>query len=123
MKDIEKAAAIIEKAAVSREKIAIASDFDVDGIFSSYILYRAFQKIGAQPEIFTPDRIKEGYGMNERIVREAYDKGIRLIVTCDNGIAAFDAVTLAKTLGMTVVVTDHHDIPYEKMRRVSAGIF
>lgn len=114
MKDIEKAAAIIEKAAVSREKIAIASDFDVDGIFSSYILYRAFQKIGAQPEIFTPDRIKEGYGMNERIVREAYDKGIRLIVTCDNGIAAFDAVTLAKTLGMTVVVTDHHDIPYEE---------
>ena len=52
--------------------------------------------------------------MNERIVREAYDKGIRLIVTCDNGIAAFDAVTLAKTLGMTVVVTDHHDIPYEE---------
>lgn len=114
MKDIEKAAAIIEKAAKNHEKIAIASDFDVDGIFSSYILYKAFLKIGAQPEIFTPDRVKEGYGMNERIVREAYDKGIRLIVTCDNGIAAFDAVALAKTLGMTVVVTDHHDIPYEE---------
>lgn len=114
MKDIEKAAALIAAAAQRGEKIAIASDFDVDGIFSGFILYEAFRKIGACPEILTPDRTTEGYGLNDRIVREAYEKGIRLIVTCDNGIAAFEPIALAKSLGMTVIVTDHHDIPYEE---------
>lgn len=114
MKDIMKAAAIIAEAASQGDKIAIASDFDVDGIFSGFILYTAFKRIGGRPEILTPDRTKEGYGLNERIVTEAYDKGIRLIVTCDNGIAAFEPIAHAKKLGMTVVVTDHHDIPYEE---------
>lgn len=114
MKDIEKAASLIAAAAEKGEKIAIASDFDVDGIFSGFILYEAFKKLGACPEILTPDRTTEGYGLNERIVMEAYEKGIRLIVTCDNGIAAFEPIALAKSLGMTVVVTDHHDIPYEE---------
>lgn len=115
MKDIVKAAKIIADVAGQGDKIAIASDFDVDGIFSGFILYTAFKKAGAVPEILTPDRTKEGYGLNERIVREAYDDGIRLIVTCDNGIAAFEPIEYAKKLGMTVIVTDHHDIPYEEM--------
>lgn len=114
MKDIFKGAQIIEKYVRENRPVAIASDFDVDGIFSSYILYRAFERIGGRPEIFTPDRVKEGYGLNERIVNEAYEKGAGLIVTCDNGIAAFDAIKAAKTLGMSVIVTDHHDIPYEE---------
>lgn len=114
MKDIFKGAQIIERYVRENRPVAIASDFDVDGIFSSYILYRAFERIGGRPEIFTPDRVKEGYGLNERIVNEAYEKGAGLIVTCDNGIAAFDAIKAAKTLGMSVIVTDHHDIPYEE---------
>lgn len=114
MKDIFKGAGIIERYVRENRPVAIASDFDVDGIFSSYILYRAFERIGGRPEIFTPDRVKEGYGLNERIVNEAYEKGAGLIVTCDNGIAAFDAIKAAKTLGMSVIVTDHHDIPYEE---------
>ena len=114
MKDIVKAAEMIVKAAAQGDKIAIASDFDVDGIFSGFILYTAFCRVGAVPEILTPDRTKEGYGLNERIVTEAYHKGIRLIVTCDNGIAAFEPIAHAKSLGMTVIVTDHHDIPYEE---------
>lgn len=114
MKDVVKAAEIIAAAADRGDKIAIASDFDVDGIFSGFILYTAFEKIGGRPQILTPDRTKEGYGLNERIVTEAYDQGIRLIVTCDNGIAAFEPIVCAKRLGMTVIVTDHHDIPYEE---------
>ena len=113
MKDIFKAAGLIETECERGQVIAIASDFDVDGIFSSYILYQGFTQIGGKARIYTPNRVTEGYGLNERIVQEAYDDGARLIVTCDNGIAAFDAIAFAKSLGMKVVVTDHHDIPYE----------
>lgn len=114
MKDIFKGADIIKQHVERKLPIAIASDFDVDGIFSSFILYKGFERIGGKPEIYTPNRVKEGYGLNERIVSEAYSRGVRLIVTCDNGIAAFDAIDAAKRLGMEVVVTDHHDIPYEE---------
>lgn len=113
MKDIEKAAEMIEAAAEGNSPIAIASDFDVDGIFSAYILYLGFTRIGAKAKIYTPNRVTEGYGLNDRIVREAFDDGAGMIVTCDNGIAAFEAIELAKSLGMQVIVTDHHDIPYE----------
>ena len=116
MKDIDKAAQMIEAEIKAGGKIAIASDFDVDGIFSSYILYLGFTKIGGQAKIYTPNRVTEGYGLNERIVREAYADGARMIVTCDNGIAAFEAITLAKSMGMKVIVTDHHDIPYEEAK-------
>lgn len=114
MKDMLKGAEMIEAYIRSGKGIAIASDFDVDGIFSSYILHRGFEKIGGKAKIYTPNRVTEGYGLNERIVREAYDDGIHMIVTCDNGIAAFEAIHLAKELGMQVIVTDHHDIPYEE---------
>lgn len=112
MKDIFKGASIVEEYVKNQIPIAIASDFDVDGIFSSFILYKGFKRIGGNAVIYTPNRVTEGYGLNTRIVHEAYDRGIRLIVTCDNGIAAFEAIEEAKNLGMSVVVTDHHDIPY-----------
>lgn len=114
MKDISKAASMIMDAGKSGGKIAIASDFDVDGIFSSFILYEALTRLNICAEIFTPDRVKEGYGLNERIVREAHEGGYNMILTCDNGIAAFEAIRLAKELGLAVIVTDHHDIPYEE---------
>ncbi len=114
MKDISKGADIIEQFIREKIPIAIASDFDVDGIFSSFILHKAFTRMGGRALIYTPDRVTEGYGLNTRIVTEAFARGVRLIVTCDNGVAAFEAIDAARDLGMSVVVTDHHDMPYEE---------
>ena len=112
MKDMEKAADLVEEAVRNGEKIAISSDFDVDGIFSGMILLTGLTRIGGTVSVYTPDRVKEGYGINNRIVEEAWKKGVGMIVTCDNGIAAFDPILRAKELGMKVVVTDHHVVPY-----------
>ncbi len=112
MKDMEKAADLVEEAVRNGEKIAISSDFDVDGIFSGMILLTGLTRIGGTVSVYTPDRVKEGYGINNRIVEEAWKKGVGMIVTCDNGIAAFDPILRAKELGMKVVVTDHHEVPY-----------
>lgn len=94
--------------------IAIASDFDVDGIFSSMILYTAIGKVGGNCFVETPNRVTEGYGLNRRIVDDSLEKGASLLITCDNGIAAFDAVSYAKEKSMTVIITDHHEVPYEE---------
>ncbi len=115
MKNILKASQIIEACVTRGEKIAIASDFDVDGVMAAFVLKKGLERIGARCYIYTPDRVSEGYGLNNRIVDEAYAAGASLIVTCDNGIAAFDAIDHAKALGMKVVVTDHHDIPFEEL--------
>lgn len=112
-KDGEKAAALISEAISTGKLIAISSDFDNDGIFSGLLLKEAIQELGGRARIFTPNRVTEGYGMNSRIVEEAFQAGAGMILTCDNGIAAFDAVKEAKELGMTVVVTDHHEVAYE----------
>ncbi len=122
MKDIAKAGEIIENCVKQGEKIAIASDFDVDGVMSAYVLKKGLERIGACCYIYTPDRISEGYGLNNRIVDEAKAAGAGLIVTCDNGIAAFDAIAHARKLGMQVVVTDHHDIPFEELSDGSVRI-
>ncbi len=113
MKDMEKGAAIIKDAIEQKQKIRIISDYDVDGVMSNYILYQGLKRCGAEVDYRVPDRITDGYGMNEAMVREAYDAGIRTLITCDNGIAALRPIAYAKNLGMTVVVTDHHDIPFE----------
>ncbi|MGI6107650.1 MAG: single-stranded-DNA-specific exonuclease RecJ [Lachnospiraceae bacterium] len=113
--DADNAADLLLGAAEEGSGIAIASDFDVDGIFSGEILYEGLKAIGAKPRIFTPNRILEGYGLNERIVTQAYDAGCRTILTCDNGIAAFRPIELARRMGMTVIVTDHHAIPFEEI--------
>ncbi len=114
LKDLKLAADMILEAVEHKEKIAIASDFDVDGIMSGFILKTGFTRIGADCSVYTPDRVAEGYGLNCRIVEQAYESGARLLVTCDNGIAAFEGVARAKALGMKVIVTDHHDIPFEE---------
>lgn len=103
----------IRRAIDGGQFICIASDFDVDGVFYGYILWRGICQVGGQAYVVAPDRVQEGYGLNSRIVREAYKKGVGCILTCDNGIAAMDAVAMAKDLGMDVVITDHHEVVYE----------
>ncbi len=114
MKDAKKAAQMIDRAITAGDLIAIASDFDNDGIFSSMVLYEAITGLGGRAHVYTPHRVREGYGLNERIVIEAAENGAQMILTCDNGIAAFEAIALAKSMGLTVVVTDHHEVPYEE---------
>ncbi len=114
MKDADKAAALLEDAIIHDELIAISSDFDNDGIFSGLLLKEAIIELGGRAAIFTPNRVTEGYGVNSRIVQEAHAQGASVLLTCDNGIAAFEAVEEAKKLGMTVIVTDHHEVPFEE---------
>ncbi len=114
MKDADKAAELIKDAIKNHETIAISSDFDNDGIFSGLLLKEAITELGGKAVIFTPNRVMEGYGVNSRIVQEAKEHGASMILTCDNGIAAFEAVKEAKKLGMTVIVTDHHEVPFEE---------
>ncbi len=114
MKGMEQACNLIIKAIGENQLIAIGTDFDNDGILSGHSLSTALRRIGGRVVVYAPDRVSEGYGLNRRIVREAYDAGSRFIITCDNGIAAFDAIDYAKELGMTVVVTDHHEVVFQE---------
>lgn len=95
--------------------IRIVGDYDIDGVCSTTILYRGLTRIGANVDYVIPERIKDGYGINETIIQEARDSGVEVILTCDNGIAAISQIALAKELGMTVVITDHHDIQKEEL--------
>lgn len=113
MKDMDKGCRIMKEKIRAGKKIRIISDYDVDGITSNYILYQGLQKAGADVSYDIPHRIMDGYGMNVRLVEAAYADGVDTIITCDNGIAAETAVTRAKELGMTVIVTDHHEVPCE----------
>ena len=114
MKDMEKACAIMAEKLKSGAHIRIISDYDVDGVMSNYILLKGLEGASrfARISYEIPDRMTDGYGINERIVRDAHADGVDTLITCDNGIAAFPALTLAKELGMTVIVTDHHEVPY-----------
>lgn len=114
MKDMDKGVAIIADKIRAKKKIRVVNDYDVDGVASGHILYTALARCGADVSIRVPDRIKDGYGLNRNIIEEAHADGIDTIITCDNGIAAIDEISYAKDLGMTVVVTDHHSIPFEK---------
>lgn len=112
LKDMEKAVGILGEKINSHKAIRIIGDYDIDGVCSTYILYEGLRTCGAQVDIEIPDRIKDGYGVNEALVRTAYEDGIDTIITCDNGIAASAELKVAKELGMTVIVTDHHEVPY-----------
>ncbi|MCI6638469.1 MAG: single-stranded-DNA-specific exonuclease RecJ [Lachnospiraceae bacterium] len=114
MKDIDKGSRVIFDAIRGKQKIRIIGDYDIDGIMSSCILLKGFRKLGADVSVKIPDRIRNGYGLNENLVREANDDGVNLIVTCDNGIAASEQIRLAQELGMRAVVTDHHAIPFRE---------
>ncbi|MDF2801262.1 MAG: recJ2 [Anaerocolumna sp.] len=112
MKDLDKACEIIEGKILQGKKIRIVGDYDVDGVASTYILYHALSALHAQVDYEIPDRIKDGYGINLNIIEAAAADGIDTIITCDNGISATTQVKKGKELGMTVIITDHHDIPY-----------
>lgn len=110
MKDMDKAAALILEKIRAGVRIRIVGDYDIDGVCSTYLLYRGLTRCGAAVDYQIPERIRDGYGINESIIRKAKEDGIDTIVTCDNGIAALEQVCLAKELGMTVIVTDHHEV-------------
>lgn len=112
LKDAEAAAALIRKSLAEGGRVGIASDFDVDGIFSALILWKAIRRLGGEAKIYTPDRVAEGYGLNMRIVAEAKEDGISLLLTCDNGIAAPEPVAYAEEMGIATIVTDHHEVPF-----------
>ena len=110
--DMAKAVDIILDKLSSQAKIRIIGDYDVDGVTSTTILYKGFRALGADISYAIPNRVTDGYGINEAMIEKAHEDGIDTIVTCDNGIAAVDAIRAAKGYGMTVVVTDHHEVPY-----------
>lgn len=112
LKGMEQAVAVIGEEMDRGTKIRVIGDYDVDGICSSYILTRALREMGAAVDTAIPHRIKDGYGLNESLIEEAHRDGVGLIVTCDNGIAAQPQIALAAELGMRVVVTDHHEVPF-----------
>lgn len=111
MKDMERAVDITEKAINNGLKIMIVGDYDVDGVISTYILYSVLKECLGNVCYEIPHRIKDGYGINPSIIEKAAELGVKLIITCDNGISAIDALNHAETLGIKVIVTDHHDIP------------
>lgn len=113
LKDVEKAAAILLRKIEQGKTIRVIGDYDIDGICSTYILLTGLRACGAAVDFVIPHRIHDGYGMNEHMIAEAHEAGIDTILTCDNGIAAKEQIAYAKSLDMTVVVTDHHEVPYE----------
>lgn len=115
LKDMEKSCLILQEKILHNKKIRIVGDYDVDGISATFILYTGLLKCGAKVDYEIPDRIKDGYGINDSIIKAAYNDGVDTILTCDNGIAAFDQIAMAKDMGMTVIITDHHDIPTKEI--------
>lgn len=114
MKGMKEAAEIIAAKIAEGARIRVIGDYDVDGICASYILITGLCMLGGNADTVIPHRIKDGYGLNEALVRDAAAEGVDTIITCDNGIAAAPQIALAKELGMTVVVTDHHEVPFEE---------
>ena len=114
MKDMDKAVAILCEKIVGRKKIRIIGDYDIDGIQATYILLEGLKHLGAIVDSDIPDRMKDGYGLNQNLIDRALEADVDTIVTCDNGIAAKNEIAYAKSLCMTVIVTDHHEVPYEE---------
>ena len=106
--------ALLQQAIAFQEKIRVIGDYDIDGVCSTYILLTGLKKAGANVDTVIPDRIKDGYGINEQLIDQAKEDGIQVIITCDNGIAAWSQIAYAKELGMKVIVTDHHEVPFEE---------
>ena len=115
--DMEKALLLLRQKIEDGKPIRIVGDYDIDGICSTYLLYRALCRVGARVDYEIPDRIKDGYGINASIIEAAAEDGIDTILTCDNGISAIDQARLAKDLGMTMIITDHHDIRQDESGR------
>ncbi len=116
MKDMDKAIDILIEKIREHKKIRIIGDYDIDGINSTFILLEGLRYLGADVDSDIPDRMKDGYGLNRVLVDRAFDADVDTIITCDNGIAARDEIAYGKRLGMTMIVTDHHEVPYEEAR-------
>lgn len=114
LKDMDKAVGVLLCKIAEGKRIRIIGDYDIDGICSTYILYKGLTECGADVDTAIPHRIHDGYGLNEHLIQEAYDAGTDTVLTCDNGIAAYDQIEYANSLGMTVIVTDHHEVPYDE---------
>lgn len=114
MKDMDKAVDILLEKINEGKKIRIIGDYDIDGINATYILLEGLRRLGGEVDIDIPDRMKDGYGLNQTLIDNAFQAGVDTIITCDNGIAACEEIGYGKRLGMTIVVTDHHEVPYEE---------
>lgn len=113
MQDLDLLVELLDQKINEKAKIRIIGDYDIDGVMSSYILYRALIRCGAQVDVAIPNRITDGYGLNRNLITEALECGVDTILTCDNGITALEEIAYAKEAGMTVLVTDHHEIPFK----------
>ena len=112
LRDMDSACSIIADAIDAGIMMRIVGDYDIDGVCASYILKRGIESAGGIVDVRLPERIKDGYGLNNNIIKEAYEDGVELLITCDNGIAAADEIEMALSYGMSVIVTDHHEVPY-----------
>ena len=112
MKDMERAVQILQKKITQKKKIRIIGDYDIDGVTATCILLKGLKRLNANVDTYIPDRVKDGYGMHEQLIDKALEDGIDTILTCDNGIVAAAEIEYAKKEGLTVIVTDHHDIPF-----------
>ena len=117
LKDIDKAVEILAQKIREKAKIRIIGDYDIDGVTATYILLKGLKRVQANVDTYIPDRISDGYGIHEHLIRQAAQDGIDTILTCDNGISAAREIAQAKETGMTVIVTDHHEIPFEDTAR------
>ena len=115
LKDVELLCGILKQKIQEQKTIQIIGDYDIDGVMATYILYEGIRKVGGIVSTQIPNRMTDGYGVNEHLITLANENGIDTIITCDNGIAAIKEIAYAKSLGMTVLVTDHHEIPYEEV--------
>ncbi|MBE5926446.1 MAG: single-stranded-DNA-specific exonuclease RecJ [Lachnospiraceae bacterium] len=111
LKDMEKAVNIIEEKIVAGKSIRIVGDYDIDGVCAGNILVKGLDMLDANVSFVVPDRIIDGYGINDRIIDEALEEGVDTIITCDNGIAAYDTISYGKQKGLTIIITDHHEVP------------
>ena len=109
LRDVVKAYSIIQRALKANKKICIYGDYDADGVMSTTIMYKALKALGANVHYFIPDRVEDGYGLNENAVKDIINNGTELIITCDNGISALNQIDIAKSMGIEVIVLDHHE--------------
>lgn len=123
LKDMDKAVSVIREAISEGRKIRVIGDYDIDGVCATAILVRAFRALGAKADMAIPHRIRDGYGLNDHLIEQAAAEGVELIVTCDNGIAAAPQIELAHRLGMRVVVTDHHEVPFTEDVRSGEKVY
>ena len=123
MKDVDEAVEILRNKIKEKKQIRIIGDYDIDGVVSTFILLKGLKRVGAYADTYIPDRVSDGYGIHEHLIEKALADGIDVIVTCDNGIAAYNEIAMAKKKGMTVIVTDHHEIPYKETENGRELIF